>query len=68
MQSRLREWRTKRAMSQQELADKAGMTKANISRIELGLQIPRPATVRKLAAALGVSTEDLIVWDDAPHD
>ena len=63
MGTRLKEWRTRRALSQQELADMAGTTKANISRIEHGLQIPRPATVRRLAAALGITTDELITWE-----
>lgn len=68
MRSRLREWRTKRALSQQELADLAGVSKANISRIEAGLQKPRAATVRSLATALNVTTEDLILWGEDPPD
>jgi transcriptional regulator with XRE-family HTH domain len=60
---RLKEWRLRKALTQQELADKAGTTKANISRIEAGDQLPRPATVRKLATALGITTEELIRWD-----
>ncbi len=58
MGTRLKEWHTRRALSQQELADMAGTTKANISRIESGNQIPRPVTVRRLAAALGIATDD----------
>jgi transcriptional regulator with XRE-family HTH domain len=67
MRIRLEEWRTRRALTQQELADKAGTTKANISRIETGQQTPRPATVRKLAEALGIRTDQLVTWDDERH-
>jgi transcriptional regulator with XRE-family HTH domain len=63
VQIRLREWRTRKALTQQELADRSGTTKANISRIESGEQLPRPATVRKLAEALGITTEQLIRWE-----
>jgi len=56
----------KRALSQQELTDLSGVSKANISRIETGLQAPRAATVRRLATALNVPTEDLILWGEEP--
>jgi transcriptional regulator with XRE-family HTH domain len=65
MRIRLQEWRTRRALSQQELADRAGTTKANISRIETGQQVPRPATIRKLAEALGIAPDELVTWDAA---
>ena len=57
---RLRWWRERRALSQQELAERAGITRAALSRIETGLSEPHPRTVRKLAEALGVGPEDLM--------
>ena len=72
MRLKLREIRERKFLSQQELADLAGTTKANISRIERGDQQPRGSTVRKLADALGVRPEDLVDWsagagDDTPE-
>ena len=67
MRIRLQEWRLRKAMTQQEVADAAWTTKANISRIEAGLQLPRPATIRKLAAALGITSDELVVWETAGH-
>ena len=51
-------------MTQDDLAAATGISKANISRLENGKQEPRPSTVRRLAAALGVAPEDLVADDD----
>ena len=45
--------RDKRALTQEELAAKAGLTVAALSRIERNNAEPRPTTRRKLADALG---------------
>lgn len=60
---KLRETRLRRALTQAELAEKAGTTEATVNRLENGLQDPRMSTLRKLAAALGVEPADLIDWD-----
>lgn len=57
--TRLREVRERRALSQRELAEMAGLTHVQISRIENGVE-PYPVTVRKLAAALDVEPADLM--------
>lgn len=57
---RLRMWRERRALTQQELADKAGITRVALQRIESGLAEPRPPTVRRLAEALRVELDDLM--------
>ncbi|MCB5187392.1 helix-turn-helix domain-containing protein [Methylobacillus caricis] len=44
--------RIEREWSQDELADKAGTTKSNLSRIENNSQWPRPELLEKIAAAL----------------
>jgi DNA-binding XRE family transcriptional regulator len=58
--TRLRELRLRKALNQQELADKAGLTRATLSRLEAGLQEPYPSTTRKIARALGVEPEELM--------
>jgi transcriptional regulator with XRE-family HTH domain len=50
-------------VTQEELAERTGVSRATISRIESGQQRPRISTIRKLAAALGVSPETLIDWN-----
>lgn len=58
--TRLRFWRDRRALTQQELAAKASITRAALARIEAGNAEPRPSTTRALARALGVQVEDLM--------
>ena len=56
----VREWRRYRALSQADLAHKAGVTQATISRLEQPhAPPPRPSTIRKLAAALGVAPHEV---------
>lgn len=55
---RLREWREKRALTQDELAQKSGVSRGTIIRIERGAEA-FPPTVRKLAAALNVDPSEL---------
>lgn len=62
--ARLRQWRERKAFSQQELAERAGISRAALSRIESGQAEPHPRTVRKLAHALGVQPEDLMNIED----
>ncbi len=52
--------RDERALTQGELAEKAGLTVAALSRIERNNAEPRPTTRRKLAEALGVDLSELI--------
>jgi transcriptional regulator with XRE-family HTH domain len=56
---RLKDLRIEKALTQQELADKAGIGKNTVNRIELNLSEPHMSTVRKLARALGVEPRRL---------
>jgi transcriptional regulator with XRE-family HTH domain len=60
MDGTIRRLRQLRALSQRELAQRAGLDTATINRIERGKQKPMPRTIRKLAYALGVTTEEII--------
>jgi transcriptional regulator with XRE-family HTH domain len=55
---RLREQRHRRALSQEELAKRARVSRTTIIKLEAGRDA-WPQTVRKLARALGVKPEDL---------
>jgi transcriptional regulator with XRE-family HTH domain len=55
----LKRVRLERFLSQQNLADEAGVTEATVNRIEHG-QPARLSTIRKLAAALKVEPSELI--------
>ena len=63
MRINLREWRLRKVMTQEELAERSGVAEATISRLESGLQDARISTVRKLAAALQVEPQELIASD-----
>ena len=58
--SKLRRLRREAALSQRELADRAGTTQETISRLERGHHAARGSTLRKLAEALGVKPKDLM--------
>jgi transcriptional regulator with XRE-family HTH domain len=63
MRVQLRSVRERLFVTQEELAERTGISRATISRIETGQQRPRISTVRKLAAALNVPPEALIDWN-----
>ena len=60
MTNRLREIRTALLYSQEDLWEKTGVGVATISRIENGRVVPRAATKKKLAHALGVPVR--MIW------
>lgn len=57
---RLRELRQRQFLTQQELADRAGIAKVTVARIESGVTFPSFATIRKLANALDVAPSELV--------
>lgn len=56
----LRAWREHRALSLQALADEAGLSKPFVSQIETGKRTGSAATLKRLAAALGVPVDALV--------
>jgi len=59
-QNPIRVWRTHRDMTQQQLADKAGISKPYLSQLESGQRKGTTEVLDALAAALEVSLEDLL--------
>ncbi len=57
---RLKEARTRNLLTQQELADKAGVGVVTIIRIERDQVEPQFRNIRKLAVALGIEPEELV--------
>jgi transcriptional regulator with XRE-family HTH domain len=57
---RLRRRRLEAALTQQELADRAGISRNALVRLETLRTEPRPPTLRRLADALGTTPLDLI--------
>ena len=60
----LRRLRVLNALTQAELAQKAGLTPAAVARIERNEAEPRMTNLRKLAEALGVEPHELVRGDD----
>lgn len=63
--TRLRAIRERRALTQAELAQMAGINRVTLNTIEAGHSEPRAGTVRRLARALGVGPADLMPPDAA---
>jgi DNA-binding XRE family transcriptional regulator len=60
---RLKDLRERAGLNQPALADKAGLTKQAINKLEKGESEPSWITVRRLARALGVSVLEFDVGD-----
>ncbi len=56
---RIRELYTRKGMTQEQLAHKAGLAHMTISRIVCGSPRPSMDSLRKIATALGVTLDDL---------
>lgn len=61
----IRQLREERGMTQEALAQEAGITVGHMSMIERGHSNPTWATVRAVAAAAGVSMVDLVKRTDS---
>jgi transcriptional regulator with XRE-family HTH domain len=57
---KLREVRTRRLLTQDELADKAGVSQSTIANIERDNAEPQFRTIRKLAKALDIDPTELL--------
>ena len=64
--SYLRSLRTKAGLSQEELADRAGIHVTYLSGVERGLRNPSIRNVRRLAQAIGVPTRELFLFEESP--
>lgn len=64
----LKRIREERGISQERLAERCGISKAQISKMETGVQKnPHIETIVAIAAALGVSVEELIFGTEGPN-
>lgn len=57
---KLKEYREYRNMTQEQLANKIGVAKSTIAGYEAGNRTPDVAKIKKLAAALGITGDDLL--------
>ena len=58
--ARLKELRRRRVLTLEELAQKAGVGRNTVWRLEHGMMGAQPRTIRKLAKALDVEPEELV--------
>ncbi len=61
---KFRELRRRRVLTMDELANKAGVGRNTIWRLEHGVMGAQPRTIRKVARALGVEPEELVRTED----
>lgn len=66
MRLRLRESREARFLTQRDLAKLSGVSAGTIARLETERQSATFTTIRKLAAALDVEPEELVIRDEKP--
>ena len=62
---RIQAARERKVYARSELAKLAGLSYMGLYRIETGMRQPRPSTIRKIAAALGVDPITLVNEKDA---
>jgi transcriptional regulator with XRE-family HTH domain len=62
----LRSLRTRAGLSQEELADRAGIHVTYLSGVERGLRNPSIRNVRRLAQAMGLPTRELFSFKEPP--
>ena len=62
--ARLKELRRRKVLTLEELAQKAGVGRNTIWRLEHGVMGAQPRTIRKLAKALNVEPEELVKTGD----
>lgn len=62
----VRKWRQAMSLTQTDLAQKAGIPQSHVSRIEKGVHLPTSKTIKRLAEALNVESNQLD-FDLLPH-
>lgn len=60
----LRDIRTKKEMTQEELAQSCGISRQRITNYEIGIREPNLDTLKKLATALEVTVDELLRDED----
>jgi len=69
LQNRIRRLRFDRGeMTQQQLAERVGVTRQTIIALEAGRYVPSLLLAFRLAAAFGVKVEDVFQYEGGPAD
>jgi len=61
----IREGRRALGLSQEQLAERAGLSANYVSKIEIGLKVPSLSTTIRLARALGMEVSDILADRDS---
>jgi len=64
---RIREFRKKKGLSQEELAHRANLNTAHLGQIERGEKSPTLDSIEKIAIALDITLEELFRFKSAPN-
>jgi transcriptional regulator with XRE-family HTH domain len=67
MEVLIKKWRKLRKLTQEELAERLGVSQPTISRLESGLLPMTISQLSKFSKELQVSMDDLLSKDEAPH-
>ena len=57
---RVKEWRERRGLTQEQLADKAGISRGFLARLETARHDPKLSTLEKISKALKVDVAKLL--------
>ncbi len=60
--NRIKALRNRKGFSQEQLSEKAGLSLRTIQRIENGETVPRGDSLRRIAVAFGVSSDEILDW------
>lgn len=60
---KVKKYRIQKGFSQEELGERAGLSLRTVQRIENGETIPRGDSVQRLSAALNLTPDDLLSWE-----
>lgn len=61
---RIQRARERKVLGRSELAEQAGIVYQSLYMIETGKRTPKPATIRKIAAVLGIDPYELLKGDE----
>jgi uncharacterized Tic20 family protein len=61
---KIKDLRTRKGFSQEQLSEESKLSLRTIQRVEKGESVPRGDTLIKLTQALGVTPDDLLEWTD----
>lgn len=62
----IRKLRKRHGLTQEQLAERSGLSERYVSEVERGVANPRLMSLKDLASGLGVAIPDLFIFDNSP--